>query len=217
MEALLEEARLTARMPEPAERLRLRQAASLSRAQVAAAVGVGRQTVANWEDGTTDPQPPGRVKYLRLLEGLAQLHPAPAVPAETTVTEATTAATFTAPETARGPNGLAIEGEPGPCIRCGVTTTYRSTDGRPLHAGAMCQPPPPHPRPPAPMHRPPLPHSPRHRPLRPHPSRRRSPPGRSAGHGRQPAPRPRPAASSARPSTQSWSAPKATPMPRCRP
>ncbi|MEU1630842.1 helix-turn-helix domain-containing protein [Streptomyces sp. NPDC020096] len=78
VEALLEEARLSARMPEPAERLRLRLAANLSRAQVAAAVGAGRQTVANWEDGTTDPQPPGRVKYLRLLEGLAQLHPAPA-------------------------------------------------------------------------------------------------------------------------------------------
>ncbi|MFE1937589.1 helix-turn-helix transcriptional regulator, partial [Streptomyces sp. NPDC059474] len=77
VEALLEEARLTARMPEPAERLRLRQAAGLSRAQVAAAVGVGRQTVANWEEGTTDPQPPGRFKYLRLLEGLAQIHPAP--------------------------------------------------------------------------------------------------------------------------------------------
>ncbi|MFG2631820.1 helix-turn-helix domain-containing protein [Streptomyces sp. NPDC048473] len=142
VEALLEEARLTARMPEPAERLRLRQAASLSRAQVAAAVGVGRQTVANWEDGTTDPQPPGRVKYLRLLEGLAQLHPAPAQPlTETSAPEAPPAAAFTAPETARGPDGLAVEGEPGPCIRCGVMTTYQATDGRPLHAGAMCQPP----------------------------------------------------------------------------
>ncbi|MFF8919518.1 helix-turn-helix domain-containing protein [Streptomyces sp. NPDC015032] len=141
VEALLEEARLTARIPGPAERLRLRQAASLSRAQVAAAVGVGRQTVANWEDGTTDPQPPGRVKYLRLLEGLAELYPAPAAPAQTTVAEAATAAAFTAPETARGANGLAVEGEPGPCIRCGVTTTYQATDGRPLHAGAMCQPP----------------------------------------------------------------------------
>ncbi|MGW7008919.1 helix-turn-helix transcriptional regulator [Streptomyces sp. NPDC054933] len=57
VEALLEEARLTARMPEPAERLRL--AANLSRAQVAAAVGVGRQTVANWEDGTTAPSHQG--------------------------------------------------------------------------------------------------------------------------------------------------------------
>ncbi|MFI0779357.1 helix-turn-helix domain-containing protein [Streptomyces sp. NPDC021212] len=136
VEALLEEARLTARMPEPTERLRLRQAAGLSRAQVAAAVGVGRQTVANWEDGTTDPQPPGRFRYLRLLEGLAQIHPAPA-PAETPVP----AAEFAIPETAWGPTGLAVQGVPAPCLRCGVTTPYKATDGRSLHPGAMCQSP----------------------------------------------------------------------------
>ncbi len=51
------------------ERLRLREAAGLSRAQVTAAVGVGRQTVANWESGETGPQPPGRGKHLKLLEG----------------------------------------------------------------------------------------------------------------------------------------------------
>lgn len=77
VEALLEEARLTAAMPEPGERRRLREAAGLSRAQVGAAVGVGRQTVANWEEGTCTPHPPGRAKYLRLLEGLARLHPLP--------------------------------------------------------------------------------------------------------------------------------------------
>jgi len=139
VEALLEEARLTARMPEPTERLRLRQAAGLSRTQVAAAVGVGRQTVANWEDGTTDPQPPGRFKYLRLLEGLAQIHPAPA-PAQTPAETTTPAAEFAIPETAWGPTGLAVQGEPAPCLRCGVTTPYKATDGRSLHPGAMCQP-----------------------------------------------------------------------------
>ncbi|MFD8462356.1 helix-turn-helix transcriptional regulator [Streptomyces antimycoticus] len=139
VEALLEEARLTARMPEPAERLRLRQAAGLSRAQVAAAVGVGRQTVANWEDGTTDPQPPGRFKYLRLLEGLAQIHPA--APAQGLAETVAPVAGSAVPETAWGPDGLAVQGEPGPCLRCGVTTPYKATDGRSLHPGAMCQPP----------------------------------------------------------------------------
>ncbi len=136
VEALLKEARLLAAFP-PAERRRLREAADLSRAQVATAVGVGRQTVANWEDGSSTPQPPARATYLHLLEGLARLHPAPA--AQEPVTPA-----FAAPEaaqTAWGANGLAVQGEPGPCIRCGVLTPYRSTDGRPLHAGAMCQPP----------------------------------------------------------------------------
>ncbi|MFJ9411628.1 helix-turn-helix domain-containing protein [Streptomyces sp. NPDC101393] len=151
VEALLEEARLTARMPEPAERLRLRQAADLSRSQVAAAVGVGRQTVANWEDGTTDPQPPGRAKYMRLLEGLAKIHPAPAAPTEANAapeqTEETPAPEPAAPQTARGPDGRAIQGEPAPCIRCGVVTPYKATDGRSLHAGAMCRPSTPAPRP----------------------------------------------------------------------
>ena len=77
MEALLAEARLAAAMPAPAERMRLRTAAGLSRQQVATAVGVGRQTVANWESGVCDPTPPARLKYLRLLEGLTALHPAP--------------------------------------------------------------------------------------------------------------------------------------------
>ncbi|MFE7758532.1 helix-turn-helix transcriptional regulator, partial [Streptomyces sp. NPDC057429] len=76
VEALLEEARLNASIPPPAERQRLREAASLSRAQVAAAVGVGRTTVANWETGHSDPTPPGRLPYLKLLKGLAEIYPA---------------------------------------------------------------------------------------------------------------------------------------------
>ncbi|WP_410089807.1 helix-turn-helix transcriptional regulator [Streptomyces sp. gb1(2016)] len=76
VEALLEEARLTASIPPPAERQRLREAASLSRAQVAEAVGVGRSTVANWETGVSEPAPPGRLQYLRLLKGLAEIYPA---------------------------------------------------------------------------------------------------------------------------------------------
>ncbi|KUL38920.1 DNA-binding protein [Streptomyces sp. NRRL F-4489] len=151
VEALLEEARLAARMPDPAERLRLREAAGLSRAQVAAAVGVGRQTIANWESGVTEPQPPGRMKYLRLLEGLAEIHPAPAqAPAQALAQEpgagahppaapAGAAWDLTA-QTAWRPDGLAVQGAPGPCVRCGVVTPFQSTDGRPLHAGAMCQP-----------------------------------------------------------------------------
>ncbi|WP_327436625.1 MULTISPECIES: helix-turn-helix transcriptional regulator [unclassified Streptomyces] len=148
VEALLEEARLNASIPPPAERQRLREAASLSRAQVAAAVGVGRTTVANWETGHSDPTPPGRLPYLKLLKGLAEIYPpgstptaAPAPTADPAPQPAPVPAAFTAaPETLRGPDGRAIEGDPGPCIRCGIETTYQSTDGRPLHSGAMCQP-----------------------------------------------------------------------------
>lgn len=140
VEALLEEARLKAFMPGPAERLRLRKAADLSRAQVANACGVGRQTVANWEDGTSDPRPPARLPYLRLLEGLAQLHPAPATPLPAAPVQDAVGAAFGVPETARGADGLAIQGEPGPCLRCGRMTPYKATNGESLHVGGMCEP-----------------------------------------------------------------------------
>ncbi|MEF9915711.1 helix-turn-helix domain-containing protein [Streptomyces sp. P5-A9] len=145
VEALLEEARLNASIPPPAERQRLREAASLSRAQVAAAVGVGRTTVANWETGASEPTPPGRLPYLKLLKGLAEIYPDPTGPLAGLFPDAPAPAaqapgTFTSAQTLRGPDGRAIEGDPGPCIRCGIETTYQSTDGRPLHSGAMCQP-----------------------------------------------------------------------------
>ncbi|MFF3036420.1 helix-turn-helix transcriptional regulator, partial [Streptomyces rubiginosohelvolus] len=161
VESLLEEARLAKTMPPPEERLRLREAAGLTRAQVATAVGVARGTVLAWESGKSDPTPPGRLPYLRLLEGLAELHPAPAapgdpiaalftdqpygtapVPAAAETPAVAVPAALTGLETLRGPDGRAIEGDPGPCVRCGVETTYQSTDGRPLHSGAMCQPTP---------------------------------------------------------------------------
>ncbi|MFI5905829.1 helix-turn-helix domain-containing protein [Streptomyces cyaneofuscatus] len=151
VEALLEEARLAAAMPPPEERLRLREAAGFSRAHIAATVGVGRQTIANWESGATDPTPPARLPYLRILKGLADIYPPPVAtqdavaspfPAPGSPAAEPVPPTFTgAPlETLRGPDGRAIEGDPGPCVRCGVETTYQSTDGRPLHSGALCQP-----------------------------------------------------------------------------
>ncbi|MDT0382418.1 helix-turn-helix domain-containing protein [Streptomyces sp. DSM 42041] len=75
--ALLAEVQLAAAFEDPGKRMRLRKAAGLSLEQVAKAVGVGRQTVANWEAGGM-PASTSRGKYLRLLEGLAQIHPAPA-------------------------------------------------------------------------------------------------------------------------------------------
>ncbi len=87
--------------------------------------------------------------YLKLLKGLAEIYPADAAPAtgaslaaaaDPNPAAAVPPAFAAAPETLRGPDGRAIEGDPGPCIRCGVETTYQSTDGRPLRSGAMCQP-----------------------------------------------------------------------------
>ncbi len=64
-------------LPSPAERRRLREAAGLSQAQVATALGTRREAVGNWEGGRTEPRPPQRAAYARLLVGLAARFPAP--------------------------------------------------------------------------------------------------------------------------------------------
>ncbi|WP_373430906.1 telomere-associated protein Tap [Streptomyces canus] len=65
-------------LPPPAERRRLREAAELSQTQVAKVLGTRREAVGNWETGKTEPRPPQRAAYARLLEGLAARFPAPA-------------------------------------------------------------------------------------------------------------------------------------------
>ena len=80
VDALLEEVAAAEPLPPPAERKRLREAAGLSQAQVAAAVDTRREAVGNWEAGRTEPRPPQRAAYARLLEGLAARFPAPAPP-----------------------------------------------------------------------------------------------------------------------------------------
>ncbi|MEV5878535.1 helix-turn-helix domain-containing protein [Streptomyces sp. NPDC052101] len=64
-------------LPSPAERKRLREAAGLTQTQIAAALETRRETVANWELGRTDPRPPQRAAYARLLEKLTERFPAP--------------------------------------------------------------------------------------------------------------------------------------------
>ncbi|EGX56038.1 hypothetical protein SZN_29817 [Streptomyces zinciresistens K42] len=59
-------------LPPPAERRRLREAASLTQAQIAARVGVGRGTVRAWEAGRTTPSGPRKEAYARLLLSLAR-------------------------------------------------------------------------------------------------------------------------------------------------
>ncbi|MFI7178990.1 telomere-associated protein Tap [Streptomyces spororaveus] len=65
-------------LPPPAERKRLREAAGLSQDQIAKALQARRESVGNWEAGRSEPRPPKRAAYARLLEGLATRFPAPA-------------------------------------------------------------------------------------------------------------------------------------------
>ncbi|WP_030872774.1 telomere-associated protein Tap [Streptomyces sp. NRRL S-37] len=64
-------------LPPPAERRRLRQAHALTLDEVASALGVRRATVGGWEAGKSEPRPPEREAYARLLKQLAALYPAP--------------------------------------------------------------------------------------------------------------------------------------------
>ncbi|NEC07133.1 helix-turn-helix transcriptional regulator [Streptomyces sp. SID7909] len=68
-------------LPPPAERKRLREAAGLSQDQVAKALKSRRESVGNWESGRSEPRPPKRAAYARLLEGLAARYPEEAVAA----------------------------------------------------------------------------------------------------------------------------------------
>ncbi|MGW1354893.1 telomere-associated protein Tap [Streptomyces sp. NPDC002409] len=99
-----------ATLPPPAERKRLRAAHGLTIDEVATALKVRRATVSGWEAGKTEPRPPERDAYARLLDGLAQLYPADATtPAQNT----TATATFTA-EPAPAPD--APVADPAPAL-----------------------------------------------------------------------------------------------------
>ncbi|MGW5866024.1 sigma factor-like helix-turn-helix DNA-binding protein [Streptomyces sp. NPDC055239] len=58
-------------LPSPKERRRLREAKSLSQADIAARVGVTRETVRSWESGRSAPRGRRREVYTRLLAELA--------------------------------------------------------------------------------------------------------------------------------------------------
>ncbi|WP_221361065.1 telomere-associated protein Tap [Streptomyces beigongshangae] len=98
-------------LPPPAVRRRLRQAHGLTLDEVATALQVRRATVSGWESGKTEPRPPERDAYARLLDQLAELYPAPSTSEETdapTVPATLTAAP--APADVQTPSaGAAIE------------------------------------------------------------------------------------------------------------
>lgn len=70
IESVLERARARRRLPEPAERRRLREEAGLSQADVAAVVGVGRPEVTRYENGERSPRGEALVRYEKLLRRL---------------------------------------------------------------------------------------------------------------------------------------------------
>ncbi|MFB7711324.1 helix-turn-helix domain-containing protein [Streptomyces sp. NPDC056105] len=65
-------------LPGPKERRRLRESKSLTQAQVAAEVGVTRETVRAWESGRSTPRGHKRETYAKLLASVEADAPAPA-------------------------------------------------------------------------------------------------------------------------------------------
>ncbi|WP_456302393.1 helix-turn-helix domain-containing protein [Streptomyces albogriseolus] len=64
-------------LPPPTERRRLREACSLTRAQLAERLGVRPDTVRAWESGRSTPRGRNRAAYAELLSTLTAGHPAP--------------------------------------------------------------------------------------------------------------------------------------------
>ncbi|MDX3117261.1 telomere-associated protein Tap [Streptomyces scabiei] len=120
-------------LPPPAERRRLRQAHGLTLDEVAAALQVRRATVGGWEVGKTEPRPPERDAYARMLKQLAQLYPADsnaAAPAmDTAVPEMPAVPVVPAPSVAE-PASEDTALRPAAVPHPGVTT--RPTSRRPL-------------------------------------------------------------------------------------
>ncbi|MEI7030792.1 telomere-associated protein Tap [Streptomyces pratensis] len=73
VDALLEE---EPQLPPPAERARLREAAGITQARLAAALKTSTQTVKNYENGRSEPKSPRLEAYQRLLKGWAAKYPA---------------------------------------------------------------------------------------------------------------------------------------------
>ncbi|WP_405827235.1 telomere-associated protein Tap [Streptomyces sp. NBC_00105] len=136
-------------LPSPAERARLREAAGVTQARLAAALKSTPQTVKNWENGRSEPRPPRLQAYLRLLDGWAERYPAPAasapvpVPVPAPVPEA-----FTGPvEQPTEPAGratAAIAAAPVPVVKAAKPSAASRRPARKAAARAAVDPRFPH-------------------------------------------------------------------------
>lgn len=68
--ALIERIRARRGLPEPVTRRAIRQRAGVSQGDIARAIGVTRQAVGRWEDGTATPRGEHLALYLELLRAM---------------------------------------------------------------------------------------------------------------------------------------------------
>ncbi|MFG2149059.1 helix-turn-helix domain-containing protein [Streptomyces sp. NPDC048696] len=123
IDSLLAEVGPEAELPEPAERVRLREQARLSKTQVARALGVSPSTVTGWETGR-EPSGEVRTRYAYLLDGLRAKLDATAEPT-TTGTEEPDASLAEAAEPTDVPEADDLDDDvevlatAEPCVLCG--------------------------------------------------------------------------------------------------
>ncbi|MDJ0385219.1 helix-turn-helix domain-containing protein [Streptomyces sp. G-G2] len=125
-------------LPPPAERKRLRAAHGLTIDEVATALKVRRATVSGWESGKTEPRPPERDAYARLLAQLAELYPAAAA----TVSAAEVPATFTAVPAPAEARPLSTGPAPEAADMTATENTQSSTTPAPAAAAPAAAPGP---------------------------------------------------------------------------
>lgn len=73
MSSLLDEVRAARRLPPPAMRRAIRQAAGVTQQRIADELGVDRVTVTRWEAGRRHPRGELAARYTRLLDALQEL------------------------------------------------------------------------------------------------------------------------------------------------
>ncbi|MFC7963106.1 telomere-associated protein Tap [Streptomyces cinereoruber] len=84
-------------LPSPAERARLREAAGITQARLAAALKTTTQTIKNYENGRSEPRSPRLEAYQRILNGWAAKHPAHGTPQAAPATQPQARTAFTRP------------------------------------------------------------------------------------------------------------------------
>ncbi|MFI6422811.1 multiprotein-bridging factor 1 family protein [Streptomyces sp. NPDC050842] len=119
--------------PSPAERARLREAAGITRARLAAALKTTTQTIKNWENGRSEPRSPRLEAYQRILSGWAAKHPThgtpTAAPAPAPAPQPQAPAAFSGPAT---PTSQAEPVTPLPAPAVASAPEHPIESGRPV-------------------------------------------------------------------------------------
>ncbi|MFF8027954.1 telomere-associated protein Tap [Streptomyces sp. NPDC007896] len=117
-------------LPAPTERVRLREAAGLTQAAIAQALGVRVPSITAWEAGRAEPKGERLEAYRRLLDGLAHRYPQPALPPDGNPGFAPSPAAPPAPA-GMGPQTMPVAAKPGVLQRSGHAARPART-GAPL-------------------------------------------------------------------------------------